>query len=131
MPSEYLLDSNTAIYYLQGNPKVVSVVESHRIHYLPFMTVAELLYGAKRSARPADNLGVYVEFISRFSILYPGRQTLETHSDLRVTLKEMGRPIPANDVWQAALALEHDAVLVTNDRHFSAVPGLRVENWVL
>ena len=101
------------------------------IHYLPFITAAELLYGAKRSARPADNLRTYLEFISRFTILYPGRQTLETYGDLRVILKRLGNPIPANDVWQAALALEHDAVLVTNDRHFAAVPGLRTENWIL
>ena len=74
---------------------------------------------------------MYLEFISRFSVLYPGRQTLETYSDLRVALRAFGRPIPPNDVWQAALAIEHEAVLVTNDRHFAVVPGLHTENWAV
>jgi len=131
MPSEYLLDSNTAIYYLQGHSQVRFFVQHEELRYLPFITVAELLYGAKRSGRPRDNLRVYVEFFSRFTILYPTRETLEAHSDLRVRMKELGRPIPANDLWQAAIALEHDATLVTSDKHFLGIPGLRTEDWTL
>ncbi len=130
MSNDYLLDTNTAIHYLNGNARVVSLVDEKGLHFLPFITVAELLYGAKRSDRYAENLRMYSRFISRFDILYPTRQTLEVHSDLRVRLKEIGRPIPANDLWQAAVALEHGAVLVTSDRHFASVLGLRTESWV-
>lgn len=129
MASEYLLDSNTAIYYLNGDPDVIASAERHALHYLPFITATELLYGAKRSGRRRENLRVCLEFLSRFVILYPRRETLEAHSNLRVTLRELGRPIPANDLWLAALSLEYGAVLVTNDKHFAAVPGLRTENW--
>jgi predicted nucleic acid-binding protein len=51
------------------------------------------------------------------------------HSDLRIALQKIGKPIPPNDLWQVAIAIQHDAVLVTNDRHFAVVPGLRTAAW--
>ncbi len=51
MSNDYLLDTNTAIRYLNGNTRVVSLVDEKGLHFLPFITVAELLYGAKGSAR--------------------------------------------------------------------------------
>ena len=131
MPSEYLLDTNTVVYYFHDVPSVLSQMALHRPTFLPFVTVAELLYGAKRSARAPVNLRLYQEFLAKFGILYPSRITLDLQSDLRLALQKLGRPIPDNDLWQAALAIQHHAVLVTNDAHFAVVPGLRTENWTL
>ena len=129
MASEYFLDTNIAIYFFQGLPNVTDKVRQHTLRYLTLITAAELLYGAKRSARREQNLRIYEQFLSRFHILYADRRTLDVYSDLRAILKEMGRPLPLNDVWQAALACQHGAVLVTNDKHFQGIPGLLTENW--
>jgi tRNA(fMet)-specific endonuclease VapC len=48
---------------------------------------------------------------------------------LRVALKRAGRPIPANDAWIAALALQHRLVVLSRDQHFDAVPGLERKSW--
>lgn len=128
MPDEYFLDTNVAIYFLQGLPSVEKEVRRHTLRYLTFITAAELLYGAKRSARREHNPRIYEQFLSRFNILFPDRRTLDVYSDVRARLKETGRPLPLNDVWQASLALQHGAVLVTNDQHFQGIPGLVSEN---
>lgn len=56
----------------------------------------------------------------------PGRYLLDTNI---VSLKRKGKPIPENDVWIAACALQHDLILVTRDGHFEYVEGLRFESW--
>ena len=54
----------------------------------------------------------------------PGRETAEQYARLFVQLKRAGTPIPDNDLWIAALALEHDLMLITRDRHFQDIPQL-------
>jgi predicted nucleic acid-binding protein len=56
--------------------------------------------------------------------LLPARQTAEHYARLFVQLKRAGTPIPDNDIWIAALALEHDLLLITRNRHFEHVPQL-------
>jgi len=48
---------------------------------------------------------------------------------VRDRLRLKGRPIPENDIWIAAVALQHGLPLATRDDHFNEVDGLRVENW--
>ena len=125
MPSEFLLDANTAIYFIKNFPKVRHQFGRHALNFLPFVTAAELLFGAKASHRREENLRTYTEFISRLEIIYPDKRTLEIYSELRAQLKRKGRPIPLNDVWQAAIALQYDGIHVTSDEHFSVVSGLK------
>jgi tRNA(fMet)-specific endonuclease VapC len=54
----------------------------------------------------------------------PGRETAEHYARLFVQLKRAGTPIPDNDLWIAALALEHDLTLVTRDQYFQHIPQL-------
>ncbi|MGH9793296.1 MAG: PIN domain-containing protein [Candidatus Acidiferrales bacterium] len=65
-----------------------------------------------------------------FHVLYPTRRTLDIYSDLQLALGRRGTPIPQNDLWQAAIAIQHEAILVTNDEPFASVPDLQTENWV-
>jgi predicted nucleic acid-binding protein len=59
------------------------------------------------------------------SIVYAGRETAEQYARLFVQLKRAGTPLPDNDLWIAALALEHDLTLITRDLHFESLPQLR------
>ena len=58
-------------------------------------------------------------------IMLPAPDTAEHYARLFVQLKRAGTPIPDNDLWIAALALEHDLLLITRDRHFDRVPQLQ------
>ena len=57
-------------------------------------------------------------------VLQPGRETAEQYARVFVQLKRAGTPIPDNDLWIAALALEHNLLLITRDKHFQHIPQL-------
>jgi tRNA(fMet)-specific endonuclease VapC len=57
-------------------------------------------------------------------VLLPSRETAEHYARLFVQLKRAGTPVPDNDLWIAALALEHDLALITRDQHFECIPQL-------
>ena len=59
------------------------------------------------------------------AILFASRATVEQYAHLFVQLKRAGTPVPDNDLWIAAVAIEHDLALVTRDRHFDKLPQLR------
>lgn len=59
----------------------------------------------------------------------PNLQTLPFYADVRMELKKAGTPIPANDVWIAALARQHGMPILSRDRHFDKVRGIARQDW--
>jgi tRNA(fMet)-specific endonuclease VapC len=83
-------------------------------------------YGGTRQRR---NEALLRRFLAKptVALLLPGRETAEQYAHLYVQLKRAGTPVPDNDLWIAALALEHELVLITRDRHFARIPQLLQE----
>lgn len=126
-----MLDTNTASWLLKGHPHVVARLAGtapERI-CLCAVTEAELLYGVAK--RPeARKLRVAVdELLAATEILAWSSATARRYGAIRAQLERRGKPLGALDLLIAAHAVEHDAVLVTSDGAFRAVPGLRVEDW--
>jgi tRNA(fMet)-specific endonuclease VapC len=96
---------------------------------LPLIALGELLLGAKKSARSRENLETLNRHMADFRVLNPDRGTAEQYADISLALRRKGRPIPANDIWIAALALQHGLPLLTRDTHFREVDGLNVVGW--
>jgi tRNA(fMet)-specific endonuclease VapC len=90
---------------------------------------SELRFGARK--RNLDNLTQRIEAILRSIVVLPFESPADDiYAEIRVYLEQRGTPIGPNDLLIAASALLNDCVLVTrNDREFSRVPGLIVENW--
>ena len=80
-------------------------------------------YGGDQRHR---NEALLRKFLSKSTVgvLMPGRETAEQYARLFVQLKRAGKPVPDDDLWIAALVLEHDLTLITRDRHFARVPQL-------
>lgn len=129
----YLLDTNACIRVLNGSS--VPLIASLRSHApseirVSSVTRAELLYGARRSARVAENLRLLTSFFAPLVSLPLDDRCAEEYGALRATLAAAGRPIGPNDLLIAATALAHDLTLVTHNlREFSRVAGLKVEDW--
>lgn len=95
------------------------------------VTVAELEYGAHKSARRDHNLQRLAHFLARFELAAFDQAAAEEYGQLRAALEERGKPIGPLDTLIAAQALALGAVLVThNTSEFSRVPKLRVRDWI-
>ncbi|MFH1571840.1 MAG: type II toxin-antitoxin system VapC family toxin [Gemmatimonadota bacterium] len=129
----YLLDTNACIAVLNGTSPVLA--GRMRQCDPPAVVVcsvvkAELLYGARRSARVAQNLDLLKRFFEPLTCLPFDDACAEHYGTIRADLEAQGVPIGGNDLLIAATARAHDATLVTrNSREFGRVAGLRHEDW--
>ncbi len=124
-----LLDTNSAIARISEDEAITAVLDRAPGVCVPYVVLGELYYGAYRSARVEQNLVQVREFARGRTILYANRETVRTYGETKQRLKSKGRPIPENDIWIAALALQHGLSVITRDKHFGEVKGLAVVSW--
>jgi tRNA(fMet)-specific endonuclease VapC len=128
-----MLDTDICIYIIKRRPQ--SVLD--RFSAFPVgdigissITLAELEYGAAKSAQPRKNREALEEFASPLDIAAFDRDAAEAYGRIRAALERKGLPIGAMDMLIAAHALSLSVSLVTNNEtEFRRVSGLRVENW--
>jgi len=128
--STAVLDTNGYVAYLSGDPTVLDALSEANVIYLSIFVLAELYTGFKGGTRERENLEILRRFLDKpgVSVLDATRETADFFAMIKDALKRTGSPIPINDVWIAAHALETGSVLITYDKHFSMVPGLQVWN---
>ena len=117
------IDTNIAIAYLKQELVIPAGVNVEDF-LLPVTVVGELLFGAANSGRAIDNLREYRSFIHDLRVLLLDAAAAEHYAEIRLALKQKGRPIPENDMWIAAICRAHDVPLLTFDKHFAEIPGL-------
>lgn len=129
----YMLDTDISSYMIGGRASdpLKAAVKKHRNDLcISAITLAELNYGAarKNSERLTEALSLFQQLIGR---IVPWSEIAAIrYSEIRCTLETAGTPIGHMDIMIAASALAENAVLVTNNvRHFSLVPGLKIQNW--
>lgn len=120
------LDTNEAIAVLNDTGDAAAWVSAYPIVCLPIIVVGELRFGALNSARADTNMQRVDGLVKRCRILEVTLATTEVYCRVRLQLKREGKPIPENDVWIAALAVQHGLPLATSDAHFDHVRGLTV-----
>jgi len=129
----YLLDTNACIRVLNGSSApLIARLRTHAPSEIAVSSVtrAELLYGARRSARVADNLRLLEVFFAPLTSLPFDDACAGEYGAVRAALAAAGRPIGPNDLLIAATALAHDLTLVThNVREFSRIPALKIDDW--
>jgi tRNA(fMet)-specific endonuclease VapC len=132
MAVRYLLDTNTASQIIKGHPARVR----ERLLKVPMsdvgisvVTEAELRFGVARRPEATKLKMVVEEFLVRVAILAWDSEAAQSYADLRAKLEEAGEPMGNLDLMIAAHAVSLGAVLVSNDRVFGRVRGLRVEDW--
>ena len=121
-----LLDTNAYVAFCQGHRGVVDVVANADVVVMSTVVLGELLYGFRHGSRYNQNLGILESFLAEpdVTILSVSYATAGRFGSILATLRAVGRPIPTNDVWIAAHAMEAHASLVSFDAHFRHVDGL-------
>ncbi len=125
---QLLIDTNRYRDIDSGVPEVVSRAQQAAVVCVPLIVLAELRSGFHNGNRPAENEQQLQQFLSAPGVktLSPDEQTTHHYAEIFVQLKRTGKMIPTNDIWIAALALQHDLVLDTRDEHFKRVDGLKL-----
>jgi tRNA(fMet)-specific endonuclease VapC len=123
------LDTNAVIAYREGIPDVCSLIDNADVIILPVTVVGELLYGALNSAKPEINEKFVHKFIEYALVMQTDESVAARYAGVRVELKRQGNPIPENDIWIAAACLVLEVPILSQDDHFTCVPGLHVISW--
>lgn len=121
-----LIDTNIYIEFLRGSRQIGNILSSAEIIALSTISIGELLAGFMVSNDEKKYTKELDEFLysPRLAIYGIDTETSEFYSKIYYDLRLAGTPIPANDLWIAALALQHGIRLFTLDNHFKKVPGL-------
>lgn len=123
------LDTNGAIAYLQGHPQAMLWVEAADGLILPVICYGELRYGALHSKKAAENLAKLDALVDLCALLDVTRSVADRYAEVRQSLAEKGTPLPEADLWIAAICLEHDLPVLSEDPHFDRVGGLTRYDW--
>lgn len=124
-----ILDTNAVSALLEGDESLADVLEGVSQHHLPLMVIAEYQFGVN-SSRIRKKLQSLLRRLEADSILLcPDRETADWYISIRYDLKELGTPIPENDLWIAALARQHTLEIVSKDPHFDRVDRLKRIAW--
>ena len=120
------LDTNRYTDLCRGVPTVVALVERAEAVHLPFIVLAELRAGFAVGTRGAENERVLRRFLMKpgVTVLFADERTIQHYVAVFRQLRQQGTPIPTNDLWIAALVLQHDLVLCARDRHFDQLPQI-------
>ena len=121
-----LLDSNAYTQLMRGQEQVSRIVRGAEEVLLSAVVLGELLYGFRHGSRYELNARGMRAFLGNpyVSVVPVGETTADRYSRIAAALRAKGRPIPTNDVWIAAHAMETGADLVSADRHFEHVDGI-------
>jgi len=120
------LDTNRYVDLCRGVAETVALLEEAEEIAMPFVVLAELRAGFAHGRRQAENEQILRRFLLKdgVSVLFADDQTTHHYASLFGQLRKQGTPIPTNDMWLAAVVLQHNLALHARDRHFDHLPQL-------
>lgn len=123
-----LVDTSIIIQVFEGNQIIKQQLDSIDVLHLSTVVVGELLYGAYKSTRLTQHLAETEDFLKRCTVLVIDNLVAEFYGRTKSALMKKGRPIPENDIWIAATALQYNLPVFTSDIHFKEIDGLQLFN---
>jgi len=121
-----LIDTNRYTDFARGEREAVDRLQRAARIFVPFVAVGELRAGFLCGSRPLRNEANLTRFLStpRVEVLYANDETTHHYARIFRQLRTQGTPIPTNDLWTAALAVQHGLHLFARDRHFDHLPQI-------
>ncbi|MBI4669593.1 MAG: type II toxin-antitoxin system VapC family toxin [Elusimicrobia bacterium] len=123
-----LLDTNAYAAFLSGDKVLLDTISRADTVCMSVIVLGELYAGFRGGNKLIENEKILREFLTKpsVSVLLLSLETAQIFGEVKDVLKRAGTPIPINDIWLAAQAIENGGVLVSYDDHFRCVPGLRL-----
>ena len=127
--NKYLLDTNIIIAWLQGESAIANEIEKAEEVHIPVIVVGELYYGATFSTHVQKNIKEIKKVTSNYNVLLIDEETAINYGNIKTALRKIGKPIPENDIWIAAIAQQYELIVVTRDNHFKIINSISLQNW--
>jgi len=121
-----MLDTSAYVGFKRNTAEAVEIIVKSELIVFSPVVVGELMFGFRNGTRFKENMDDLDRFLDHEAVdLFPiGKITSDRYSRIAAKLKQQGTPIPTNDIWIAAQAMEQGAELITSDRHFDKISGL-------
>ncbi|HTW95612.1 MAG TPA: type II toxin-antitoxin system VapC family toxin [Tepidisphaeraceae bacterium] len=112
--------------FVRGEPSAVQAIQSAAKIFIPFIVLGELRAGFLHGNRARENESTLTRILQRpsVSVLYADGDTTHHYALIYQQLRQRGTPVPTNDLWIAALAVQYELVLFSRDPHFQHVPQI-------
>lgn len=124
-----ILDTNALSAAADDHPAIVAPLSVAEELALPVIVLGEYRYGISQSPHQARYEQWLDELIADCTVLDINEETSHHYAAIHLELRKSGKPIPTNDLWIAALCRQHTLSLLSRDRHFDFVRGIRRIEW--
>ncbi len=124
-----ILDTNALSAFVDGEPGIGAILGSQHRAAIPVLVLGEFRYGIMGSRHRKTYEEWLNAHLRHFDLLAITAETTIPYAALRATLKRLGRPIPANDAWIAALAVQYRLPILSRDEHFDELSGVQRIGW--
>ncbi len=124
-----LLDTNAVSDFAESEPAIMELLAEVQVLALPVVVVGEYRFGIAQARNVADYHLWLERLITQTDVLNITDETTIHYAEVRLDLKRIGRPIPMNDVWIAALCRQHELPILSRDQHFDVVPKIKRLAW--
>lgn len=124
-----ILDTKALTAIAEGEPGAVKKFAAAGQVAVPVIALGEYRFGIAQSRHRSEYERWLVELLRVARVLEVDAETADSYAALRLQLKQAGTPIPSNDAWIAALCRQHALPLLSRDRHFDLVKGLKRLAW--
>jgi tRNA(fMet)-specific endonuclease VapC len=124
-----ILDTNALSAAADEHPGVMGILTGVQQLILPVVVIGEYRYGIAQSRHRSEYRRWLDDLITDCRVLDVTEKTTHHYAAINFELRQAGKPIPTNDLWIAALCREHGIPLLSRDRHFDVVSGIRRLDW--
>jgi predicted nucleic acid-binding protein len=124
-----ILDTNALSAAADREPAALEVVARAERLAVPAIVLGEYRLGIAQSRRRTEYENWLREWVGTVTVLDIDEETTHHYAAIGLELKRSGKPIPANDLWIAALCRQHSLPLISRDRHFDVVKRLERIDW--
>ena len=130
MSGRVVLDTSIVIAHFRNEPAIAKRLLDASLLLLPLTALGELYTGAFRKKHNRDQaLETIEDFMASVNLLRPDHDTASHYGKLRSHVMAKGKPIPDNDLWIAAIAVQYGLPLANRDAHFDVIEGLDQQKW--
>ena len=124
-----ILDTNALSGAADGDPGALEIIAGAERIAVPVIVLGEYRLGIAQSRHRKEYEEWLQEWVAAVTVLDVDRETTYQYAKIGLELKKIGKPIPSNDLWIAALCGQHSLPLLSRDRHFDVVSGLKRLEW--